>query len=569
MTLSASIQISQYSTAGKKEANEDSWGVLIPEGDLLETKGIAMAIADGMSSCEAPKEASESCIKSFLNDYYSTHPSWTVKTSVARVLTATNRWLYSQGQNKYQSARGMVSTFSGLVLKSSTAHIFHIGDSRIYLLRGGLIEPLTHDHKTRVSEGKEYLSKAMGIAPNAEVDYRKLLVEQGDVFVFTTDGIHEFMPDKTIAELIEHHGRDLKKAAETIVQHALDNGSGDNLTCQIVRIEHTGEMRENDYLDRLSALPFPPHLEAGMKFEGFQILRELHASNRTQIYLAKDGKGKKVILKTPSINFEDDPAYLEMFTREEWVGNLIDNTHVVKVIKPASPRRFLYYVTEFIEGQTLREWMNDNPDPALGQVRDITRQLINGLRALHRKEIYHQDIKPENIVIDADGTVKIIDFGSARVGSLQEIVIGKEVDLPAGTINYSAPELQLGYQTNNQTDIYSIGVIVYEMVTGKLPYGKPFDSKRSLKRLNYISAHEHNEKLPFWMDRALQKAVSIDPSTRYRIMSGFLGDLTKPNPGFKPREMAPLLERNPARFWKVLALVSGVVNLALLWMMMR
>lgn len=125
------VTIGQHSQTGRKERNDDSYGVLVPESPLLETKGIAMAIADGMSSSEAAKEASESCVKTFLTDYYCTHESWTVKTSVARVLTAINRWLYGQGQTQYLSNRGMVSTFSGMVLKSGAAYIFHAGDSRI------------------------------------------------------------------------------------------------------------------------------------------------------------------------------------------------------------------------------------------------------------------------------------------------------------------------------------------------------------------------------------------------------------------------------------------------------
>ena len=138
--------------------------VLVPEGALAETKGIAMAIADGMSSSEAAKAASETCIKSFLSDYYATHSSWTVKTSVGRVLTAINRWLHGQSLANYMTDRGMVCTFSGVVLKSSVAHVFHAGNSRIYLLRGTTIEQLTRDHRVHVARDREYLSRAVGIA---------------------------------------------------------------------------------------------------------------------------------------------------------------------------------------------------------------------------------------------------------------------------------------------------------------------------------------------------------------------------------------------------------------------
>jgi len=460
----------------------------------------------------------------------------------------------------------MISTFSGLILKSGIAHIFHIGDSRIYLFRNGLLEPLTNDHKNHISADRDYLSKAMGAEANAEVDYRKLEMEGGDTLVFTTDGVHGFLTHKRMVEILISAGDNLNAAAENMVTAANENASLDNQTCQIVRILDTGAIDEDARLGNLSRLPFPPPLEAGMDLDGYKIIRELHASNRTQIYLAKDPDNNGyVVIKTPSVNFEDDPDYLEMFTREEWIGSMISNPHVVKVIKPTRPRRFLYYVSEYVEGQTLRQWMNDNPAPALSEVRAIIQQIITGLRAFHRKEIIHQDIKPENIVIDKDGTIKIIDFGSARVASLQDISDKGTETVVAGTKNYTAPEYHLGYKSSNCSDIYSIGVVVYEMATGHLPYGKPFETRKSLARLSYISARQHHENLPYWMDAAIKKAVNIDPTDRYQTMSEFLGDLTRPNPNFKPDEMVPLIERNPVGFWKGLALVQLVAILALLY----
>ena len=111
------IEIGQYSIAGRKLRNDDSYGVIIPQDHTLQSKGIAIAIADGMSSCEGAKEASEMCVRSFLEDYYATPESWTVKRSVATVLKATNGWLYAQGQRRELDERGLVSTFSGIILR--------------------------------------------------------------------------------------------------------------------------------------------------------------------------------------------------------------------------------------------------------------------------------------------------------------------------------------------------------------------------------------------------------------------------------------------------------------------
>lgn len=141
------ISLGQSSDKGIKERNEDFYGVYIPEDSTLDNKSIACAIADGMGSCANAQEASEHCVKSFLNDYFSTPETWSVKSSGAKVLTAINNWLLSNGNKDH--AKGMVTTFSAIVFKSTTAHIFHIGDSRIYRFRqnnnAGDLERITTD----------------------------------------------------------------------------------------------------------------------------------------------------------------------------------------------------------------------------------------------------------------------------------------------------------------------------------------------------------------------------------------------------------------------------------------
>ena len=215
------IRLGQYSIAGAKERNDDSYGVVVPEGALLVTHGIAMAIADGMSSSEGGKEASESCVKSFLEDYYCTHASWTVKKSVGVVLQAINGWLFAQGQARHHSNRGMVTTFSGLILKNGTAHIFHAGDSRIARLRDGALEPLTRDHRARGAQ----LARAVGIDQHLEIDYRSESLEAGDVLIFTTDGVHDTLTPAQIASLVGRHADSLDSAARTLVERAQESGS--------------------------------------------------------------------------------------------------------------------------------------------------------------------------------------------------------------------------------------------------------------------------------------------------------------------------------------------------------
>jgi len=568
MTTPLSISAGQYSSAGVKENNEDACGIRIPDEPLLTTKGIAVVIADGVSSSAGGREASESCVQGFLNDYYSTPESWVAKTSGQRVLGALNRWLHGQGQHKYGSAHGMISTLSALVIKSTTAHLFHIGDTRIYRWRDGELECLTRDHQLWAAGEKAFLSRAMGADTHVEIDYRSLPVEQGDLFLLTTDGVHGWLAEREMADLLEAQRTQPEQAARALSRLALERGSNDNVTCQVLIIDSLPCQDEEAFYRQLVELPFPPPLENGMVLDGYRILRELYASNRTQVYLALDTEsGERVVIKTPSVNFEDEPAYIDRFLHEEWAGRRINNPHVLRVLEPRRRRRFLYYVTEYLEGQTLRQWMNDHPLPSLNEVRPLVEQIAAGVRAFHRQEMIHQDLKPENIMIDSHGTVKIVDFGSTRIAGIQEIASPLRHDHPLGTLDYAAPEYFRGYAGTYKSDIYSLGAITYEMLTGHLPYGGPL-SARALKKARYHPAVQHNPEVPAWVDGALQKAVHKQPQSRYDTLSEFTYDLSHPNPAFL-RESAPLLERDPTAFWRSLALLEALALLLLLLFIAR
>ena len=213
------ISIGQYSDKGRKETNQDFHGALIPAQPLLAVKGIAIVLADGISSSNVSQVASESAVKGFLTDYYCTPDSWSVKTSAQRVLAATNSWLHSQtrSQYSYDKDKGYVCTLSAVVIKSATAHLFHVGDSRIYRLAGPTLEQLTDDHRVVVSSSQSYLSRAFGINPQIEIDYQPIHIEKGDVFVLATDGVYEHASARFISDTIRDNPQDLDSAARTIV----------------------------------------------------------------------------------------------------------------------------------------------------------------------------------------------------------------------------------------------------------------------------------------------------------------------------------------------------------------
>ena len=567
------VDIGFYTDKGPKEENEDCLGALVPEKLQLTHKGIVLAIADGMSGSDAGKQASNCCVFSFLNDYYSTPDSWSVKHSGQKILSATNSWLYSQGQVQYDSSKGMVSTLSTLILKSNTAHIFHIGDSRIYRLRKGNLEQMTRDHRVIISAEKNYLNRAMGIEPRLEVDYKSFPLELGDLFLMTTDGVHDFVAEKIIKNTLKSN-ISLDEIAENLVNLASNNDSDDNLSCQLLRIEQLPLVKEDELLRRHANLPFPPDLEPGMILDGYRIKEELHASNRTQIYKAVDTlTNSYVILKTPSVLFDDDQHYIEHFLHEEWAAKRIKHKNVLKVLDTDRKKSFIYYVTEYIEGETLRQWMDNHKKPYIREVRKIIEQVAKGLNSFHRMEMLHQDLKPENIMISSNGTVKIIDFGSVKIAGIAEITplekTGDKEENILGTLNYTAPEYHLGQRGTIQSDLYSLGVITYEMINKALPYGKDMPekpNKMNLAKLQYVPSIHLNPMVPQWIDGALKKATCINPLGRYEAISEFIYDLSTPNPDFlKASEFVPLIERNPLIFWKSVSALLLLSNLILLY----
>lgn len=555
------VSIGQASSAGHKAHNQDFFGALVPDGRVLSLKGITLAIADGISTSDVSRVAAETSVKSLMTDYYSTPDAWTVKTSASRVISATNSWLHAQTgyAGTTDVDRGYVCTLSAIILKARRAHLFHVGDSRIWRIAGKSLEPLTQDH-----ENNGMLSRAMGARHSVQIDHRSIELNVGDVFILTTDGVHGHWAPAEVTKRIATN--DLDQAAQHIVDDALKAGSQDNLTVQIVRIDalpHSDDAFGGDLLN----LPVPLLPKTGDKIDGYQILRELHGNHRSYIYLAKAPNGQRVALKIPASDTKDDPDALRRFMMEDWIAHRMNSPHVLSAPNETGERSGLYSVTDYIEGQTLRQWMLDNPKPTLEQVRDIIEQAIRGMRSFHRREMLHQDIRPENIMIDQDGIVKLIDFGSTYVAGVQEASPTPDEDGILGTYQYTAPEYFSDETVSWRSDLFSLGVIAYEMLTGYLPYGTQVAKVRRPKdreALHYRSAHNDTDDIAGWLNEALFKAVHPDPAKRYDALSEFSNGLRSPSVQYQKRHARPLAERDPVRFWKTTSALLALTCLGLL-----
>lgn len=569
----ASLQITSghYSDRGRKSTNQDFHGLCVPQEPVLSSKGIAIALADGISSSDVGHEASESAVKSFLTDYYCTSDAWSVKRSALQVLHATNGWLHAQtqrGGGRLDKNRGYVCTLSALVLRSTTAHVFHVGDTRIHRVQDGTLEPLTTDHRLILSDEENYLSRALGVTPQLEIDHLSVPLAVGDVFLLTSDGVHEYVDTSSMLSVLERHAGDWDRAAREMAELAVQRGSQDNVSVQIVRIESLPDPLAHELPQQASLLPLVSIPEVGQVLDGYRIVRVLHASHRSHVLLAHDDvHDQPLVIKVPSVDMGEDARYLERMLMEEWVARRIHNPHVLKPYSHARPRSALYVTFEYVEGQTLAQWMADHPTRSLETVRAVADQVATGLQTFHRLEMVHQDLRPENIMIDREGTARIIDLGATKVESVSENLPPELSQEMLGTLQFSAPEYLLGEGSTSRSDVFSLGVLVYQMLSSELPYGAHaarVQRRSDLRRLEYRSLRERDVSIPAWVDGAIRKAVDPDPLQRYEEVSEFIWDLRHPNPDLIGRR-APLIERDPVRFWKSVSGLLGVALLASWW----
>ncbi|MBE3640299.1 bifunctional protein-serine/threonine kinase/phosphatase [Mangrovicoccus algicola] len=545
------VTIGQHSSAGTKPVNQDFHGAALPAGAALRFKGVALALADGISPSPVSREAAELAVAALTGDYYDTPEAWDTATAARRVIGAINAWLCGLNRGIEDPDRGHVCTLAALILKGRQAHVLHVGDSRVARVAGASLEPLTEDHLVP-GPGGGRLSRALGMDPALRIDHGRFPAAAGDIFVLTTDGVHGVLPAREIARLAA--GAWPQAAAEAIVAAALAAGSTDNLTVQVARVEGLAD----EALPPGPGLLPPARLPApGEILDGMRILRQVHASPRSHVFLALLPDGPRAALKIPAGEITADPALLARFAMEEWVARRVCSPHLAGVPELPAPRSALYALSNWVEGVTLRQWMTDHPRPDLNAVRDIAGQIARGLRALHRRRMVHQDLRPENVMIDPDGTVRLIDLGSVAVAGVEEAAPGLLGPLP-GTLQYTAPEYFTGEALDWRADLYALGAITCEMLTGRLPYGTHvarIRSRRDQARLTWQPLRDGPVAVPEWMEAAIRRACHPDPLRRQDALGDFIAGLTAPPPGWIPPRHRPLMQRDPLRFWQAVSAI--------------
>lgn len=568
-----------YSCAGIKAENQDAFAALIPKTSELSSKGAIVCIADGVSSASKAADASQLAVTQFISDYYATPDTWSTNKSAAKVITSLNQWLVSQNSNLdshhyiSQPQPQWLTTFSALILKSATGYIFHVGDTRISKYRQQQLEAISQDHNCKRGANSMVLTRALGADSRLQVDVHQVDLQAKDIYILTCDGIHEFLSPKQLKTALatlssSPDNKELEQLSESIVNQALVAGSNDNVSCLLVFIHDIPNRQLAEIERELRKKVIPPVLSVGQSIDHYQVKKIIHASTRSHLYLVEDKNTRdQLTLKVPSENFVEDAIYLQAFMREAWLGSRVKHENVMVIHGINDDSRFLYHTSEYIDGQTLSQWMYDNPKPSIAQVRDIIKQVISALRVFQRLDVVHRDLKPDNIMIDNYGQVKLIDYGAVFVASLDENQETLLESVPQGAMNYIAPETQLSMEATHLSDLFSLGVICYEMLTGKLPY-KPQSKSlnyNSYQQWHYRSIKQYRYDLPLWIDVTLQQATQANPAMRPQAFSEFFSNLNKPNiEAIDDYKSQPLLTRNPVQFWQgvsLILLISLVVTL--------
>jgi serine/threonine protein phosphatase PrpC len=549
-----------YATAtGPRERNEDYGGFVEPaDPQLAATKGLLAAVADGVSGGVHGREAAETAVRNLLTDYYATPDTWETPRALGMVVAAINRWLTGQGAS-HREAGGMATTLTALVLRGRRFHYAHVGDSRLYRLRGETLEQLTTDHVWETPGMSHVLTRALGLDTHVLPDFGDGDLAPGDTFLIVCDGVWEPLGPGELHRLLKPPDEG-QRIAEALVDAAHQCGGQDNATALVVRVAELGDA-DAPLVDARD-LPLPGKLNHGARLDEFVIEDELHSGRDTLLYRARHDKtGQRWALKTLQPVLAGDADAACRLLAEEWFLKRI-HSHYFPEVLPLPGRNFLYFAVRWFEGATLQDKLDAGQHFSPVEAVTLAIRVLKGVAALHRLDIVHRDIKPANLHVAAGGKLHILDLGVARCPTLDT----RESNAQPGTPSYMAPELFKGAEANAQTDLYAIGATLYHLLTRKYPYGEvePFQHPKFGEP---APPARYRPDIPPWLENAILKAVARDPAQRFETAEEMLLALERGEANPLLRRRAPLIERSPAGAWPLVAAISIALNLLLIFLL--
>ena len=553
--MSLQLSFAEHSAIGPREENQDALRLVTPAPALAASKGYLFAIADGVSQCADGGLAARSTLQALALDYYATPETWGVAQALDRLLLAQNRWLQANG-----GGQPLLTTVSALVMRGRRFTLAHVGDCRVYRWHADTLQRVSEDHVWDQPGMQHVLKRALGLDQHLVLDFLDGELRLNESFVLLSDGIWAVLGDTAIAAILRDQP-DLNSAAQTLVNAAHLAGSQDNASALLVRVDALGETSIGDALIHLQQWPLPPALKPGQTFEGWQVEGILGQSQQSLLYRVRDGQQQPWLLKTLPGALRDDHLAGQALLSEEWFLKRVAGRHFPEV-HAASQRQHLYYVMREYSGSTLAELQADVGPLPLPQWLDLAERLLRAVGILHRRQILHRDIKPENLLLGDDGELRLLDFGLAYCPGLSE---DQPSALP-GTPSYIAPEAFRGDAPTPQQDLYAVGVTLYFLLTGHYPYGEIEAFQRPRFGVS-VSASRYRPDLPEWIAQSLERAVAADPGQRFETAEEWLLLLEQGERRSLSVPPRPLLEREPLKVWRTLALVSLLVNLVLLFLL--
>jgi len=552
------------SETGPRKRNEDFAGAVFGAELPEPRREVVAAIADGIGGAKGGRVAAESAVRGFLDGFCDLPETMEVRRAAAKVLDALNGWIHSQGRHDPELA-GMGCTFTALVLRGRVAHVLHVGDTRAYRLRGDRLTCLTNDHVRQSGTGRSgILYRALGVEAEVRLDYASQPVAQHDRFLLCSDGVHGFLTDESIADILRERSAP-GDTARALVAAALQSDSTDNCTALVLDVVGLPAAESADIGAAIMQLPLSPVPPGGETIDGFVLKAPLSDGRYTRLFVAVDEvEGGEVALKFPKPQVAAVATYRAAFVREAWVGARVNSPWVGRIIElPPGRQTCLYTVMPLYQGELLETRLARRPSLGLEEGRNIAIKLARAAAALHRAGIIHRDIKPDNVILESDGSLKLIDLGVVRISGLEDF---PPEDIP-GTPGYMAPEMFAGEPGTEATDLYALGVTMFRAFTGEFPYGNP-DATSPPRRDRPKELSALRPDLPAWLQAALGRAIAVDPSERFRDLSEFAVEM-EAGPARAPvavRRPRTLYERAPLQFWQG---VAALLGLALLLSLLR
>ena len=582
------IDIGFASLAGRKDSNEDFCAAMLPAPGQ-EAMGSIVAVADGVSTGGMGKEAAQTTVISLVQDYYCTPETWDTTVALDRIISAQNAWL--SGLNRRRHPAIGMTTLTAVVLRGQSYALAHVGDTRAYLLREGGLTQLTSDHVVDHPDLKHQLLRCVGADDTLVVDYSQGDLQVGDVFVLLSDGVHNALSKKRLDALVAPANPalgaaslvDSQQLSQHLVEAALAAGSSDNVTALVVRVSGLLEATLQDENRRAMALPIPARLKVGDLIDGFAVTAPVADNGINVLYQVRDVKTHKLYaLKTLHPARAHDPDERAMLAHEAWLAKRMQSSRAAAYFvniyehlpSGMSPSVF-YLLYDWHSGETLQQLLAHQHTFGLPQALAAATQVAKALGRLHRQNVIHRDIKPANLHQGEDGVLRVLDLGVALSGREPASMR----TLHAGTPSYVNPE-QWGFSRkaptsghesakelpDAQSDLFALGVTLYQLVTGKLPYGEVLPYQVGRYYRDPTAPSRHNPEVPIWLDHVLLKAVARDKRQRFETAEEFLLALERgaSRPLTAPAA-TPLIQRDPTSLWKIAVSISVLFNLLLVY----